>query len=1270
MFRKVLLTIGLLLAAHVAAIAQGSVRGDITDEKNGEPLIGANVVLKDHETNALVTGARTDYNGSYNMKGVQVGKYYIEVSYMGYVTVRTEIDVKASGFTVFNQSLGKSAGGTQLEAVKVVATKVPVIDIGAPESGTRLSADDISRMPSNSVEGIVAAVAGVGFDDGGTGSARGEGNMVTQVGNVRTRTGVNVPKEAIAEIQVVLGGTPASIGEAIGGTQIITLKPPSTKMFGIAKYETYLDYRLYNRLDLYLTGPLVKIPIKNDKGEVTGERPFIGYRFTGTGAYTKWSTYRPKDGRLLVVDDDKVKYIEENPLRYDPINGTINYEAEYLRESDFVTIKRPNGRNYFTSHDAPNFGSYSINLQGALDFRFTDLTSLVLTAEYDYSYGHNTQRSFFPLNLHNQANGVYKTHNFVITADFTQRFADPETVTSETNPDEKIEPAVSRVMYNITAMYNRYSQKNYNEQFGDNVFKYGHVGTFERTQSPHYTVVNDYNYRGTIQTAHVQDSWIENVDMSKFEPSPYNPLLANYNTWLMNQPQLAGYLTSFDNILELKGLRNGDAPDPIYSTFNNVGSQVSSYSKAENNYYYVSAKAAATVKGHDLEIGFQYDQYTSRSYGLSAYSLWTLMRNNANAHIIQLSTTPLREYFLNSELYVDFERLPGIQTTFDSTLRVHVFGDYSDKTWINVDGISPEDYYERFGGMNMFSADELFNNGNQYVSYYGYDHTGARYRSNSWNLDDFFDPVGSGHPTKQFLPVFSPIYAAGYVQDKFYFSDLIFNVGVRVDYYDGNQMVLKDPYLLYDSYTKARLVSGEDGADYNTGFGATGHDFPSIVGDDWVVYVDDYSTGDDGTRVPTVRGYRNGSTWYNASGVEVSTPNAISGESGKPTPYRTKESMEVNSSGNYVKASAFKDYDPQVIVQPRIAFSFPVNDMSQFKANYDIIARRPSSGWQADYFSYLFMTQQTSAINNPNLKPERITNYELGFQQALNEAKTAAISLSAYYKETRDLIQLVQYAGADPNSSYYSYDNLDFKTTKGFSLAFDMRQSNNVRINANYTLQYAEETYLSATTMSELIKEGYTTLKMLNPISDDRRHEFKANVDYRLGKGEGWKITRAVKDKDGNLTKKDIYPFENFGINFLAVAQSGIPYTRQFSNTQSTIVGSYRGARLPWGFYFNVVVDKTWPIEIKREGKKTKPTALNAAVTINNLFDIRNVVNVFGVTGNPSDNGYLTDPETQSVINSYLDPQSYRDMYTIMLNNNYWNWSSPRTIRVTLTYQF
>ena len=396
--------------------------------------------------------------------------------------------------------------------------------------------------------------------------------------------------------------------------------------------------------------------------------------------------------------------------------------------------------------------------------------------------------------------------------------------------------------------------------------------------------------------------------------------------------------------------------------------------------------------------------------------------------------------------------------------------------------------------------------------------------------------------------------------------------------------------------------------------------------------------------------------------METSDPYDVKGAAGRPTPFR-KPDAQASYQKNTPSVSAFKDYEPQIVAMPRIAFSFPVSDKSIFKASYDIICNRPSSNWQANYLGYLYMTQ-ISAISNPNLKPEKITNYELGFQQLLTE--NSAITITAYYKETRNLIQLVQYAGADPNPNYYSYDNLDFKTGKGIPLAYDMRATNNVRLTANYTLQYAEGTGLPSTTMQELIKEGYSTLKLLNPIWDDRRHELKVNLDYRFGKGEGPKIARTTKDKDGNDRVKNLFPLQNFGVNLIAVAQSGRPYTRRYSNMQSTIVGSYNGARLPWGFYFDFVVDKYWPIKVKK-----RTTNLVLAVTVTNVFNIKNITDVYSVTGNPEDNGYLTDPETQTLIDSYLDPQSFRDLYTICyLGNSNYKYSRPRLIKVGLTYQF
>ena len=1260
MFKKVLLTFGLLLLAEMAALAQGTMKGTIIDAKTKEPLPFANVIAKQDGKQVLV--GVSDFDGVYTIKPLPVGKYDLEVRSVGYATyLQTGINVKASGFTVVDVELKSEA--VALEAVEIVESKVPVIEIGSAESGTRLSDDDIKRMPGNSVDAIVAAVGGVGYDDGGTGSARGEGGMVTMQGNVRKRTGVSVPKDAIAEIQVILGGTPASIGEAIGGTQIITLKPPTSQFKGMVRWEGYLDYRLYNTLMLYLTGPVFKKSYKYDDGS-SMERTLVGFRFNAQAQYEKSPFYRVKGHRYQIVNDELVQQFEQNPLSYDPLTGAVNYAAEAnLHAGDFHEITRLTSKDFYgenASSRVPNLQYFAIAMEGALDFRFSDYATLTVTGEFSAS--HSPSASISPLAMPLSGSMVTESRNMVLTVDFTQRFPDAES----SNADEaKSSSAIKNVMYNITGMVNRYTAKAYNENFGgslDDVFKYGYIGKFITEKVPTYEL-QMFDHDGISQMAYVQNNWVDNVT---YVPGSgiYNPILANYNEQLFTSDEFQDvrpYLSTMDYIRGYKGLFNGDSPSSIYGLISNVGVQSASYSKAQNDYLYLQAKASADIHGHEIEVGFQYDQMWQSSYSLSAYNLWTIMRQNANLHISQMDlNNPIIEQ-RGSQLYVNYNRLENAdqQTPFDAAFRDYLISigeDVDNLTWIDIDRYTP-DYFQKAGGLEMFSANELFNSGNSIVSYQGFDHTGKKYNGANWDLEKFFNP---GESKYQYLPSFSPIYMAGYIQDKFYFQDLIFNVGVRVDYFNGNQYVLKDPYLLYESYTVGDLRKG------NATYGYSG-DIYSGAGDDWVPYVNKVPD-ETAPTAPTIVGYRDmAGNWYDARGTLVNSPSEVNGVSGKPTPYRTPAGQQTVADGTVHKDGVFERYTPQIVAMPRIAFSFPIGDKSQFKASYDIIARRPSSYWEASYLSYMYMSQ-ISSVSNPNLKPERITNYELGFQQALNSS--SAISASAYYKETRDLIQLVQYAGADPNNNYYSYDNKDFRTIKGITLAYDLRQTKNIRINANYTLQYAEGTGLSGTTMTELIKEGYTTLKMLNPISDDRRHEFKANVDFRYfggAKYNGPTITRVVTDKEtGEKRKKEVKLLEDFGINFMAVAQSGRPYTKAFSNTQSTIVGSYRGARLPWGFYFNIVADKTWFVQV---GKRM--TSINFAVTINNLFDIRNITSVFPVTGNPEDNGYLTDPETQSVINAYLDPQAYRDIYTIAyLNNGFWNYSSPRTIRLSLSYNF
>ena len=127
---------------------------------------------------------------------------------------------------------------------------------------------------------------------------------------------------------------------------------------------------------------------------------------------------------------------------------------------------------------------------------------------------------------------------------------------------------------------------------------------------------------------------------------------------------------------------------------------------------------------------------------------------------------------------------------------------------------------------------------------------------------------------------------------------------------------------------------------------------------------------------------------------------------------------------------------PQTNWMPRISFSFPISDDALFYAHYDILTQRPSTGEvqiQPIAYYYIGVTGSAGTINNPALKPEKTIDYELGFQQKINNA--SSLKLAVFYREMRDQIQQYRLTGAYPKT-YYSYTNIDFGTVKGLTVTY------------------------------------------------------------------------------------------------------------------------------------------------------------------------------------------------------------------------------------------
>ena len=347
---------------------------------------------------------------------------------------------------------------------------------------------------------------------------------------------------------------------------------------------------------------------------------------------------------------------------------------------------------------------------------------------------------------------------------------------------------------------------------------------------------------------------------------------------------------------------------------------------------------------------------------------------------------------------------------------------------------------------------------------------------------------------------------------------------------------------------------------------------------------------------------------------------------------------------------------------PRIAFSFPISDEAQFFAHYDVLTQRPPQSNRLEPVDYLFMADRVGALlNNPNLKSEKTVDYELGFAKTLS--LRSALKISVFYKELRDMIQVVNVLGAYP-AQYLSYGNIDFGTVKGMSVNFDLRRTNNISMTANYTLQFADGTGSSASSGQSLVNTGQPNLRSTIPLAFDQRHALSASVDYHYGSG---------KDYDGPVWfGKNI--FANAGANMVLSAGSGTPYSKQANITQeaadgindrSTLQGSLNGSRLPWQFRISAKINKEF--EIKWSDKKS--SNVNVYVQIQNLLDAKNIISVYRATGNPDDDGYLSSSAAQNSIDAQNSPDAFRYLYSLAVNNPN-NYSLPRMVRAGLSFQF
>jgi len=1243
----------LLGFANTAFAQNGEIYGTVTDETNN-PFPG--VVVKVTQGGLMKGGTITEDDGTYSVKPLPPGTYTIQFSSTGYGTKEIAAITVSSGGTVkINNKMTVDAKG--LNEVVKVAYKIPVV-----QKNKTTGSDVIENAPTRNLADIASLSTNVQQSRNGAGlrigGAREDGTVFVIDGQVVQQGNgpINPAQGTVDQLQVFASGIPANLGDATGGVVSITTKGLTNKLKGAVQGQHSVDGYNNNLLNASLTGPLVSRMRDGVKEPILGFLMGIDYQYDKDD--------NPTFVKNPVLKSDVLKSLQENPLTLvNTANGTVMLPSS----------NRVNKNDFNLQKQQLNNSTSTVRFNGKLDYAVNNNINITAGGSFNYnnSQVYNRANSYFsPDAIPTQIGATYR--GFLrLRQSFNNK-------NSKGTGDSSKRAVITNAFYTVQVDYQYTTSKTEDPNFKRNLFDYGYVGKFTQNRVPIYQFGEDTASGRKAVILQTLDA----VAGIGYEASSKNPILSNYTKNVYQNANSLGFLSDLTQVQRYGGMMNGDFPNLALSVQNvgisNIGAGLTGYNYGTFSQLGLHADASFDFKPgkttHAIQFGLYYEQRSSSNYGASVNiggtgnnSLWNRMVQLSNSHILGLDFANPRfihngkEYskedvdkgaFFGPTDTIIYNRLDnGTQTTFDKNLREKLGAGRFD--YLDVHSVDPSKL-----SLDMFSADELLNGGQSFVSYNGYDYTGKKVKGQV-NFNDFFTAKDANGRLTRPIGAFSPNYIAGYVMDNFRFQQMNFNVGVRIERYDNNTKVLKDPYSLYELNKKGTVegVRNPNGA------------HPANIGDDYAVYVNNNNS-----LTPTIIGYRNGDKWYNVNGVEIPDPAVLKTENGgtDPQPFLTPEGKIKMDNPNFDPNRSFTDYKPQVTASPRFQFDFPINDgQALFYAHYDILVQRPKTGNFATPLDYLFLERNSgSIIGNPDLKPEKTFDYELGFQQQVS--KNSGLGISAFYRERKDMIQVRPYLYAWPQT-YYTYGNRDFSTTKGFTFSYDYRKpvgaSLPIAMTLAYTLQFADGTGSNATSgtgvLQNFITAGLPNLRYVAPLTYDSRHNINLNLIYSYAENEG-------------PTVNGKHFLQNFNANMILRARSGEPYTTYQNVVGNAIQGGLNGTRLPWHFGIDLRLSKNFQVSgfAKKATDATDAPVVakrkyyvSTFVYFQNLFNIKDVLGVYPYTSRPDDDGYVASPNGQQYFNASLSPRTLQDLYSMYVNNpGFYN--GPRRANIGFSFSF
>ncbi len=323
----------------------------------------------------------------------------------------------------------------------------------------------------------------------------------------------------------------------------------------------------------------------------------------------------------------------------------------------------------------------------------------------------------------------------------------------------------------------------------------------------------------------------------------------------------------------------------------------------------------------------------------------------------------------------------------------------------------------------------------------------------------------------------------------------------------------------------------------------------------------------------------------------------------------------------------FRDAKTSLNISPRLGIAFPISDRGKLWFSYGHFLQIPN-------FSLLYTNPEyelgggsgiIGTIGNPELKPQRTIQGEIGVQQQLTD--DIGIELTTFFRDIRDLVSASgERIELQTTERYVRYANADYGIVKGVIFDVTKRFGASFSFNANYTFSTAEGTASDPNAQAGSIFEP--TLR-LQPLDWDQKHRLNLTASY--SRPNSFAISATSRIGTG-------YPY-------------GLDPTRSVVAALRAVtdLGTVTDPRRPSNFDLDMQASKDFNVGGIRLGLYTK---------IYNVLDIQNQVNVFGDTGTADYSAYRDEsiarrPEIANTITEFFnDPTRYSSPRQVLFGLN------------------